>query len=164
MNKAVFLDRDGVINRRIERYLTSVEKLELLPNVENWLKLLSEHGFQLFVITNQSMIGRGISTIERLEEIHNLIQNKFKNMNFKIEKFYFCPHKPEDGCFCRKPKPGLIMDALTEYSINIKNSWIIGDEDTDIILGQNVGCNAIKIETNSDLKEAVFQIINHEKI
>ncbi|MCV0393728.1 MAG: HAD family hydrolase [Nitrosopumilus sp.] len=160
MNKAVFLDRDGVITKRTQRYLTSIDELELLPNIEKWLKLLSKQGFHLFVITNQSMIGREISTVDTLEKIHTLIQKKFKTYDFQITKFYFCPHNPDDGCYCRKPKPGLILKAINEFSIDIKNSWLIGDEDTDIILGKNVGCNTIKIETNTEIKDAVYKILN----
>jgi len=158
-SKAIFLDRDGVINKRIKKYTTSEEEFELIPNVEKWLKILAENGFKLIIVTNQSMIGREISSVSELEKIHKKMQNKFRNAGFQIDKIYYCPHRSEENCFCRKPNSKLFEDAISEFSIDIEKSWLIGDEDSDIEVGKKIGCKTIKVETNSELKDAVSQII-----
>ena len=157
-SKAIFLDRDGVINKRIKKYVTSEDEFELIPNVEKWLKILAENGFKLIIITNQSMIGREISTVSELEKIHKKMQNEFLNAGFQIDKIYYCPHKPEENCFCRKPNLKLFEDAISDFSIDVEKSWIIGDEDSDIAVGEKIGCKTIKVETNSELIDAVSQI------
>ena len=158
-SKAIFLDRDGVINKRIKKYVTSEEEFELISNVEKWLKKLAENGYKLIIITNQSMIGRKLSTVSELEKIHKKMQNEFLKSSFQIDKIYYCPHKPEDNCFCRKPNSKLFEDAISEFSIDVEKSWLIGDEDSDMAVGEKIGCKTIKVETNSELKGAVSQII-----
>jgi len=158
-SKVIFLDRDGVINKRIKKYVTSEEEFELIPNVEKWLKILAENGFKLIIVTNQSMIGRELSTVSELEKIHKKMQSEFRNAGFQIDKIYYCPHKPEENCFCRKPNSKLFEDAISDFSIDVEKSWIIGDEDSDVAVGEKIGCKTIKVETNSELQDAVSQII-----
>jgi len=158
-SKAIFLDRDGVINKRIKKYVTSEEEFELIPNVGKWLKILAENGFKLIIVTNQSMIGRKLSTVSDLEKIHKKMRNEFLNVGFQIDKIYYCPHRPEENCFCRKPNSKLFEDAISEFSIDVEKSWLIGDEDSDIEVGKKIGCKTIKVETNSELRGAVSKII-----
>ena len=93
-------------------------------------------GFLIIVITNQSVINRQIITIKELEEIHSTIQKFLMKSNTSIDKFYFCPHRPDENCDCRKPKPGLILQAINEFSIDVSKSWMIGDSKTDIQAGE----------------------------
>lgn len=162
-NKAIFLDRDGVINRRVDRYIKTPEEFELLPNVAKSLKLLSENNFKLIIITNQSMVGSGLSTKENLDSIHKKMQDDFKNYGFQIDKIYCCTHKPDDNCECRKPSPKLFHEAINEFNIDIKNSWLIGDEETDIVAGKQIGCKTIKIQTNSTIQDAVEKILGYQQ-
>jgi len=158
-NKVVFLDRDGVINKDRSDYVKTPDEFEIILGVEKWLKMLVDAKFKLIVITNQSMIGRGLSTIENLEAIHKKMQYLFQRKGFQIDKIYYCIHRPEDNCRCRKPRTKLIQDAIREFSIDIKESWFIGDKDSDMIAAQSIGCNAIKIQTNSNIKDAVLKIL-----
>lgn len=159
-NKAVFLDRDGVINKQRNDYVKNTDEFELLDGVENYLKLLTDNKFKLIIITNQSMIGRGLSTEENLIAIHNKMQDTFKRTNFEIDKIYYCPHSPSYGCGCRKPGLDLFRKAIEEFDIDIKNSWLIGDCESDIMAGKKIGCKTILIKTNFGLKYAVQQILN----
>ncbi len=163
-NKAVFLDRDGVINKHRDDYVKNTSEFELLDEVTKYLKILSDNQFKLIVITNQSMIGRGLSTEKDLLDIHSKMQNTFKSVNFQIDKIYYCPHTPWDNCSCRKPSLELFEKAIKEFNIDIKNSWLIGDCESDIIAGKKIGCKTILIKTNSGLKEAVQQILNDIRV
>lgn len=87
------------------------------------------------------------------------MQNEFLKSGFQIDKIYYCPHKPEENCFCRKPNSKLFEDAISEFSLDVEKSWLIGDEDSDIAVGEKIGCKTIKVETNSELRDAVSQII-----
>ena len=157
--KVVFLDRDGIINKEKENYVKTPDEFELLPEVEKWLKILSQNNFKLIIITNQSMIERGLSTKENLDLIHEKMQKFFLKNGFQIDKIYYCPHTPSDNCTCRKPRTDLFSQALKDFSIDINNSWIIGNSKSDIIAGKSIGCKTIKIETNSNLKYAVSEIL-----
>lgn len=156
MNKAVFLDRDGVINRRRDDYVKSLEELEICPGVEEGILKLKKSGFLVIVITNQSVINRGIINLEKLNEIHSEIQKKLIKKDTKIDKFYFCPHRPDEKCNCRKPKSGLIIQAIKDFSINPSESWMVGDSLTDIQAGENAGCNTLLVKEY----EAFEKIVN----
>lgn len=158
LKKAIFLDRDGVINEHRNDYVKTPEEFQLISGVENWLKILSDLDFLLIIITNQSMIGRGISTLDNLNKIHSKMQNTFQSNGFKIDKIYFCPHTPEFDCDCRKPKTGLLKKAIQNFNIDVKNSWLIGDNYSDINAAKKINCKFIKISTNSSLENAVNEI------
>ena len=164
LSKAIFLDRDGIINIRRTRYVKTVDEFELIPDISYWLKILSKNSFKLIVITNQSMISRKISTKENLTKIHNKMKNEFSKKGFNIDGIYYCPHTQQENCNCRKPKTGLFEKAIRDFSINIKHSWLIGDEETDIIAGKKIGCNTIKIRTNQSIKNAVRKILNDSAV
>ncbi len=144
--KAVFLDRDGVINEDNE-YVGKVEDFIFVKGIFRALKKLQERGYKLFIITNQSGIGRGYYTEEDYKEITEYMLNEFEKNNITIEKVYFCKHTPEDNCNCRKPKPGMILQASKEFNIDLKNSWVIGDKLSDVEAGENVGCKTILINS-----------------
>jgi len=143
--QVIFLDRDGVLIED-KNYTYKIEDLEVLPGVIDGLRLLQEQ-FLLFIITNQSGIGRGYFTIKDFHNFNNNLLNKLKEADIKIENTYFCPHIKEDNCDCRKPKTKFIELILSNYIIDLKNSWMIGDHPSDIEFGVNAGCKTIYLTT-----------------
>jgi len=160
--KAVFFDRDGVLNKEKKNYVKTIEELEIFPNIIEPIKKLTNYGFVIIVITNQSAINRGFTTHKNVDEIHLILQNYLKQNGTKIDGFYYCPHIPDENCICRKPKPGLFFKAADEFKLNLELSWMIGDNDTDIQAAISAGCKAIKISTNNDLQHSVEQILNSQ--
>ena len=155
MKKAVFLDRDGVINKERKDYVKSIEEFQILNNIPKSIKMLKEKGFLIIVITNQSAINRGLITIETLNEIHNYLQNFLKENNTSIDDFYFCPHRPDENCKCRKPNPGMLIKAAQEHNIDMNQSFMIGNSLTDIQAAQKSGCKGILLNQNQALLELV---------
>ncbi len=160
MAKAIFLDRDGVINIRKNRYITSYDDFEIISDVSKWLKKLYDNNFKLIVVTNQSAIAKGLISINDLENIHKKMQKEFSSDGFQIDRIYYCPHADYENCSCRKPKIGLFEKAISDFSLDKSESWLIGDEDTDIEAGRKLGCKTIKINTNSSLCDAVKMILD----
>ena len=158
--KTVFVDRDGVINQERSDYVKSISELEIYPNVAKNIKLLKDAGFLVVVITNQSAVNRGIITHEIINQIHNSIQDHLKKHGTFLDGFYYCPHIPNENCNCRKPKPGLLQQAILEWNVDLNSSWMIGDSDSDIEAADSVGCKAIKINDNFSLDNAVEKILN----
>jgi len=156
--KAVFLDRDGVINENRIDYVKNTNELKIFDFVGSSITELKSMGFLVVVVTNQSAINRGLTTEKLVNEIHDEIQKYLKNYETVIDRFYFCPHKPNEKCNCRKPRPGLLEKAILEIGIEPNKSWIIGDNDSDITAGIEVGCQTIKLDNNFNLKNAVEQI------
>jgi len=147
--KALFLDRDGVLNKD-PGYVHRIEDFELYKDVIPSLKELKE--FKFFIITNQSGIGRGIYTEEDFHKFNNHLINKLKEHGINIEKTYFCPHPPEENCDCRKPNTKFIKQAEKEFDINLQESWIIGDHPHDIKLGKKTNCKTIYLLTGHGVK------------
>ncbi|SVC47978.1 uncharacterized protein METZ01_LOCUS300832 [marine metagenome] len=158
--KTVFVDRDGVINQERSDYVKSISELEIYPNVAKNIKLLKDAGFLVVVITNQSAVNRGIITHEMINQIHNSIQDHLKKHGTFLDGFYYCPHTPNENCNCRKPKSGLLQQAILELNIDLNSSWMIGDSDSDIEAANSIGCKAIKINDNFSLDNAVEKILN----
>lgn len=156
--KAVFLDRDGVINENRIDYVKNTNELKIFDFVGSAITELKSMGFLVVVVTNQSAINRGLTTEKLVNEIHDEIQKYLKNYETVIDRFYFCPHKPNEKCNCRKPRPGLLEKAILEIGIEPNKSWMIGDNDSDITAGIEVGCQTIKLDNNFNLKNAVEQI------
>ena len=160
LSKAVFLDRDGVINKERKDYVKTIDELEILPNIDHHIKLLKDAGYLIIVISNQSAINRGLTNHENVNKIHNSIQEFLKAHNTNIDAFYYCPHRPDENCECRKPKPGLLLRASSELGIDLKNSWFIGDYDSDMEAATQSGCKSLKIDENLSISSAVNQILN----
>jgi D,D-heptose 1,7-bisphosphate phosphatase len=159
MNRAVFLDRDGVLNRKRDDYVKSVDEFVMLENVPEAIRLLNKSGFLTIIITNQSAVNRGYLSHEKLGQIHDFMNFQLKKYDCSIDAIYYCPHTPNENCDCRKPKPGLIRKAIEEHSIDINKSWLIGDSETDVMSGTQIGIKTIQIKTNSDLLKPVREII-----
>ena len=159
-NKAVFFHRDGVINKERKDYVKNIDELEIFSNIVEPIKKLKNSGFMIIVVTNQSAINRGLTTQKKIDEIHLTVQEYLIPHKTRIDKFYYCPHRPDENCTCRKPKPGLLFKAKNELHLDLQSSWLIGDNDTDIQAAITAGCKAIKIKSNSDLPIVVQQILN----
>jgi D-glycero-D-manno-heptose 1,7-bisphosphate phosphatase len=148
-NIGIFLDRDGVINETpgLGNYVYKIKDFKILPGVFDALKLFQLKGYKLFIITNQSGIGKGIYTKEEFLKVNKYMLNIFKEQRINIEKVYFCPHKPEENCECRKPKTKFINQAVKDFNLDLNQSWVIGDMISDIQMGKNAGCNTILIDS-----------------
>ena len=159
--KTIFLDRDGVINKERNDYVKSISELEIFPNVAKNVELLKNAGFLVVIITNQSAINRGLLTHEMVHKIHDSIQNHLKKNGTCVDGFFYCPHKPDENCNCRKPKSGLLHQAILELNIDLNSSWMIGDSNSDIEAAISIGCKAIKIDNNFSLDNAVDKILSY---
>lgn len=151
MNKALFLDRDGVINDNSKKHVNKPEDLILYPGVKDALKKAEDNGFDLFVVTNQGGIELGHLTHEKLEKIHDKMEKDLSDY-CSFKEIAYCPDfkKPSE---CRKPKPGMILELAEKYNVDMKNSWMIGDMDSDMEAGISAGCKVAKIGKKSKLAE-----------
>ena len=146
--RAIFLDRDGVINRTpIHRYVDSWEAFGFLPGVLKALRRLRRAQEIVVVVSNQSGVGRGILSSSRLRDITQKMCRKIQASGGKIHAVYYCTHPPENGCSCRKPRPGMLIKAAKRFSIDLTRSLVIGDQETDILLGRHAGCQTILVLT-----------------
>lgn len=136
LQKALFLDRDGVINVD-HGYVSKIEDFEFTEGIFDLLRLFSHTGYLLFVVTNQSGIGRNYYSKQDFETLTHWMVERFHLEEIKIHDVQFCPHRPEENCQCRKPKTGMIENILKEYEIDLENSWLIGDKQSDIDLALN---------------------------
>lgn len=153
--RAVFLDRDGTINKYVG-FLRNIDDFELLPGVPEAVKILNELGYLCIVITNQPVIARGEVTVSELNEIHNKMETLLGLEGSYIDGLYYCPHHPHSGyegeipelkfdCDCRKPKPGMLLKAAEDFNIDLSRSWMVGDGENDIKAGLAAGCKTALI-------------------
>jgi histidinol-phosphate phosphatase family protein len=150
LNMSIFLDRDGTLNKDPKGYVHKVEDFELYPGVIDALKLLKN--YKLFIISNQSGIGRGYYTIEDYQKFNNHLLSVLRKDGIKIEETYFCPNRPETNCDCRKPNTKFIMQAKKKYDLDLSKSFVIGDHPSDTIMGHNAGCKSIYLLTGHGTK------------
>ena len=143
--RAVFLDRDGVLSVEGGEYVTSAEKLRLLPGAGESVARLNAAGLAVFVFTNQAGVGRGCMTQQALDEIHERLKREVAKERGTIEAIYACPHAPESGCACRKPKPGMLLQAASKHDIDLTRSFAVGDSPRDIAAGHAAGCRTILV-------------------
>jgi D-glycero-D-manno-heptose 1,7-bisphosphate phosphatase len=147
MLKAAFLDRDGVINRKAPegQYITRWEEVEFLPRVAEAIALLNLARFSVIVVSNQRCVAKGLLTVEDLERIHRRMVEHLAASNASITAIYFCPHDIDPACACRKPAPGMLLQAAREHLIDLPSSWMVGDSDIDVQVGRNAGCKTARI-------------------
>lgn len=165
--KAIFLDRDGVINDN-RKHVNKPEDLVIYDAAKKGLKLLYDAGYQLFVVTNQGGVELGHLTSEKLNEIHKKLTSELESF-CKITEILYCPDFKRKSK-CRKPKPGMILELAERYSIDLSNSWMVGDMETDIEAGRAAGCKTAKIGEEGlyadvkgrDLEEVAQKIIHHK--
>lgn len=147
MTRAVFLDRDGVINRKPPEgdYVTSWEDFDILPGVAKAIILLNQAGFGVIVVTNQRCIAKGLITAAEVEDMHQKMTDSLASAGAIINGIYYCPHEMEPACTCRKPAPGMLLDAAHARGIELAASWMIGDSDIDIAAGRNARCKTARL-------------------
>jgi len=150
---AVFMDRDGTLNEEVG-YLDRLDKLRLIPGAAAAVRLINERGWKAVVVTNQSGIARGFFDEKFVAAVHDEMARLLRGEGAAIDGFYFCPHHPTEGiggyrqsCSCRKPAPGLLLQAAAELSIDLSRSWMIGDMPKDVEAGQRAGAKGILVRT-----------------
>lgn len=158
--KAVFLDRDGTINKYIG-FLRDIDDFELIDGVASAIKAINVSGYLAIVVTNQPVIARGEVSFEELQEIHNKMETLLGEQGAYVDAIYYCPHHPHKGyegerpelkieCDCRKPKPGMLLQAAKDFNIDLEHSWMIGDGENDITAGKNAGCHTALITVDEN--------------
>lgn len=159
LKRAVFLDRDGVINEVLTKrvkFVNEPKQFYFLPGAEEAIKSLNDHFDYVFVVTNQGGIGLGYMKEKQLQKVHDHMVAELKKKGATIHEVAYCPHKPKAGCECRKPNSKMILDLGEKYNINLEKSYMVGDTDTDIQAGKKAGTKAVYIGERDLLADAVF--------
>lgn len=176
MNKAVFLDRDGVINRKPSegQYVTRWEEMHVLPGVVKAIGRLNRSKFRVIVVSNQRCVAKGLVTTHQLEFMHRRMCEQLAAAGATIDGVYYCPHEKLPACGCRKPAPGMLLDAARTHQLDLAASWMIGDSSADVQAGRNAGCKTARllesdmVDNEADvvapsLREVIDQILRLEK-
>lgn len=143
----IFIDRDGVINENRDDHVTSWEQFHFVPGALEALRLLTEWGYRIFVVTNQAAIGRGLMSQATLEAIHERMSAIAAQHGAQITAIRYCPHRPELQCACRKPQPGMLLSLAATMGIELNATYLIGDALSDIMAGKAAGCRTILVRT-----------------
>ena len=171
--RAVFLDRDGTVNKYVG-FLRDIDDFELVDGAAEAIRRINRSGYLAIVVTNQPVIARGEVSWEELREIHRKMETLLGQEGAYIDDIFICPHHPDKGfpgerleykidCDCRKPKPGLILQAAEKYNIDLSESWMVGDSQSDIRAGQAAGCHTALIGEEKTLGQIVAEILSEEK-
>ncbi len=162
-NQIVFMDRDGVINRDSPNYIKDWSEFEFLPGSLEAMALLTRSGFQIIIITNQSIINRRMVTQATLDDMFRRMTSAVRAAAGDILDIFFCPHTPKEDCACRKPRPGMILKAQRRYGIDLSRTYMVGDNAKDIQCARNAGCgSAILVRTGSDME--AMEILDSKQI
>lgn len=168
--KAVFLDRDGTLNKYIG-FLRNIDELELLPGVTEAVRKINQSGYLAVLVTNQPVIARGEVTIQDLEEIHQKLETLLGQDGAYLDAVYYCPHHPHKGyegeikeykieCDCRKPKPGMLLQAAEKYNIELSSSWMVGDSEQDVEAGLAAGCKTAYLGGESSKAKSYSSLLD----
>lgn len=165
-NKALFLDRDGVINVKPPEhdYVKSWKEFSFIPGIDKLISTANKKGFLVFVVSNQRGISRGIVSKETVEEINTKMIEALSLKRAMVEKVYYCPHDISENCLCRKPEPGMILSASKEYNLDLKRSILIGDDSTDIEAGRAAGCRTVYYYSGGKFDMGIFEKVEKRKI
>ena len=139
MYPAIFLDRDGVLIENRSDYVRDWSEVKIIPEAIHALSIAQIKKYKIVIVTNQSVVGRGLILLKTAQEINQRLINLIREHGGQIDGVYMCPHKPEDGCSCRKPQPGLLLQAAKDLSLDLQRSWMIGDAWSDVQVGQSAG-------------------------
>ena len=152
--RAVFVDRDGVLIRDVD-HLTRASQIEILPGAPESLRRLRDAGWLVVVVTNQSVVARGLVTEEQLREIHRALEAQLRARDAAVDAIYYCPHHPKGAvaiyrtvCDCRKPEPGMLLRAAADLAIDLRESVMVGDADSDIEAGRRAGCRTVLLRAS----------------
>lgn len=159
MTKAIFLDRDGVVNVERGEYTWRVEDFKLTAGLVSFLHEVQQRGFLTIIISNQGCIGKGICSMTDVEKAHQFMRDELRKSTIELTDIYYCPHHPNTGkCLCRKPESIMLEKAVARYQVDKSKSYFIGDTARDIEAGQKAGITTIKINPNEDLMNYLNQI------
>jgi len=152
MKKAAFLDRDGVINRKAPegQYVTRWEQMDFLPGTSEAIRLLNKAGYFVVIVSNQRCVAKGLITASDLESMHARMRRDFEAVGAKIDAIYYCPHEMQPPCACRKPEPGMLLDAARDHHLDLPASWMIGDSAHDVEAGRRVGCKTARLTSEGN--------------
>jgi len=178
MARAVFLDRDGVINRKAPdgQYVVRWEQVEFFPRTGEAIKLCHDAGFLAVLVTNQRAVAKGLLSEADLALLHERMWQELFKGKKGLDAVYFCPHEKEPPCDCRKPQPGMLLTASIDHAIDLSRSWMVGDSEGDVLAGKAAGCKTVRIcppefesTTSADfvvesLDEAVCLILRTEQV
>jgi len=142
MGYTIFLDRDGVINEDSPNYIKSPDEFHFIPGSPEAVALLTRKGFEVILITNQSALGRQMITLDTLEAIFDKMRAGIEGAGGEVKDVFYCPHTPDEGCECRKPRPGMILSAMDKYGIDPDSAVMVGDSAKDIECGRAAGCGS----------------------
>lgn len=160
--RAVFIDRDDTIVQDVP-YCSRPEDLRLFPGVGESIRMLNEAGYLAVLVTNQSGVGRGYFDEETLGRIHEKLEADLAADGGRLDAIYYCPHRPDEGCGCRKPATGMLERAVRELGIDLRSSYVIGDSENDVTMGQKAGCRCVQVSGDVDFNEAVRKILGAER-
>jgi D-glycero-D-manno-heptose 1,7-bisphosphate phosphatase len=147
--KLVLLDRDGVINFDSKAFIKSPEEWVPIPGSMQALALLTQAGYHIAVLTNQSGVGRGLYDLQTLAKIHEKMLHNVQDAGGNIEAVFYCPHTPDENCDCRKPKPGLFLKAKEYFACDLQGVWAVGDSKRDLEASAAVGCQPVLVKTGN---------------
>jgi D-glycero-D-manno-heptose 1,7-bisphosphate phosphatase len=156
VKRAVFLDRDGTINREVD-YLNHPDRFELLPGAAEAIAAWNAAGWLVVVVTNQSGVGRGYFSSETLEAIHSRMHSVLAQRSARVDAIYCCPHDPADKCVCRKPSSHLFKNAARDLGIDLRRSFLVGDKWSDVLPAAELGANAILVRTGYGVTEMALR-------
>lgn len=144
---AVFLDRDGVINQKASegQYVTRWEDFRVLPGVVEGIAQLNRAGLSVIVVTNQRCVANGLISEKELQKLHQKMIEHFAKAGATIDAIYYCPHPVEPACLCRKPAPGMLLEAARAHGLDLAASWMMGDAESDIQAGKSAGCRTVRL-------------------
>ena len=167
MNKAVFLDRDGVLNVDTIN-LHKVEDWQWIEGAREAIKFCNDNGYLAIIITNQSGVARGLFTLEDVNRVHNFAQGELYKFGARIDAFYICPHVADGTvapfnieCDCRKPKPSMVLQACKDFDIDVSQSYFIGDKERDVECGKNAGCKGTCLFDGVNLLDSVKKMLQN---
>ncbi len=161
IKKVVFLDRDGVINKKPPEhdYVRHWDEFEFLPGSIEALKILTQSDYDIYLVTNQAGIARGMMSEHDLKVIHQKLKEELEKHNAKINGIYYCPHGWDDGCECRKPKPGMFFHAARDHDLDLTKAIFIGDDERDFQAGEAAGCKTILVKPGESLLQIVTSLL-----
>jgi len=155
MRRAVFVDRDGVICRNRDDYVKSWDEFVFLRGALKALSRLAQLELVIIVVTNQSIVNRRMVPVDVVGDIHTRMVRVVEAAGGRIDRVMYCPHRPDEGCTCRKPEPGLLMAAAEEFGLDLSQSYLIGDAETDMLAGRAVGCHRYLVLTGRGRRQLI---------
>lgn len=161
--RAIFLDRDGVICKNRTDHVKSWDEFQFLPGAKQALVELSRLDLPIIVVTNQAAINRGLVSAQTVADIHSRMAAEVAAAGGRIDRVFFCPHRPDEDCLCRKPRPGLLLQAAKEMGVQLAGSYMVGDAATDLLAGSRTGAATFLVLTGRGLRQVIpaFQVMSH---